>query len=229
MRRLMSVLVILAATACGGGDGGAGDDTQLPDASANLDGAPSSDAPTGPRLDVAWVAAPPLPGQVTAAIFVQAATFHVDRLEVIGDTGDPADTTARDVSVSWSATVHPFRISFFNAPSPAIYSKIRIGIDKGSSNSPSIDIGGSVQIGSGTEPFHIISTKKTDLEITGYNVSLTVGSSATITVDVGLDTALAGIDWMSLPIKNGARTLDDEAAAMDDFIDTLDDTFTRGQ
>jgi hypothetical protein len=228
MRWVMSVLLLVAAVGCGGGDGGM---SALPDGAAGAQDAISSSdgAAFQPGLTIQWVDLPALPGPVSATVTVTSAVFHVEKLEVIGDAGDPAETTKRDYKLTWNATQSPFDDMFINAP-PAIYSKVRIGLDKGSSNAPAFEITGTVVIGGASEPFHITSLKKIDLEVTGYNVNLPVNGSADITVMVGLDDALQNVNWMALPTTNSTRILEDSAptaAAMDALVDDLEETFTR--
>jgi hypothetical protein len=227
MQRLMSVLFV-AVAACGGGDGGAM--TGLPDASSGADDAPGvSDAQAFQGLTLAWNAMPVLPGSVSSIVTVTSVKFHVDKLEVISDAGDPTDTTRRDFDLLWTATSPgPEAYSFFSAP-PAIYSKIRMNIDKGASNAPSVEILGTTTANGAAEPFKITSIKKLDLEITGYNLMLHVGEAKMITCDVGVDAGLANISWGNLPTTSNVRTLDDSAPntqAMDAFFGDLEDVFT---
>lgn len=224
MTRLMSVFLLVVA-ACGGSDGG----SNLADAGASLD-APtgSSDASAAPGLTVQWVAAPAIPGpqQLSTMVNVTSAKFHLKKLEVIGDGGALPETTQDEFDVLWDATHAPPSIFFTTAP-PAIYSKVRLGFDKGSSNAPSIEISGTVLVNGTTEMFRVTSTQKTDVEVGGYSVRLDLGEFEGMPIIVGLDALLADVNWMALPTPGGVRTLDDTSTqAMDSLLDHLEYTFS---
>ncbi len=202
-----------------------------PDAGASQD-APisSSDGAPAPGLMIEWVDSPALPGpqNLPAMVNVTSAKFHIKKLEVISDGGTSPTTTQDEFDIRWNSTMAPQPIFFTSAPVPAIYSKIRLSIDKGSSNAPSVEITGTVTINATTEMFRITSIEKADLEVEGYLVNLTVGDSEGMPIIVGLDALLADVDWMSLPVDGGARTLDDRMgnmAEMDLLFDRLEDTF----
>lgn len=227
MQRLMSVLLVVVA-ACG--DAADGGPSNLADASASADaptGVSDSAVQTGLRLD--WGDLPPLPGPLSATVTVTSVKLHVDRLEVLGDGGSVPQTTREDVALEWSMTASPSVIYMDDAP-PAIYSKVRIGLDKVmANNGPSIEILGTTTANGSAEMFKITTTRKIDLEVTGYNITLGVGSPRTITVMVGLDAGLENVDWAALPVPNSVRTLDDSTANMDAmtaFIDDLALVFT---
>ena len=223
MQRLMSVLLLVAAC---GGDGG--NSQMIPDAPASVDAGASSDSAGFQGLTIQWLASPAVPGpqNLPTMVEVTSAKFHVEKLEAISDGGAVPETTLREFDLEWSATTTPEPIFFTSAP-PAIYSKIRLGLEKGASNAPSIEIRGTVLVGGSTEAFVVSTTQKADLEIGGYAVTLGIGGSETMPVIVGLDALLADVDWMALPTTSGTRTLDDtQAMAVDDLLDRLEDTFT---
>lgn len=226
MQRLMSVFLV-AVAACGGGSGG--DPMGLDASGGGFDASNSSDGAAFQGLTVVWEDAPAIPGpqNLSTMVTVTSAKFHIKKLEVIGDAGDPINTTKDDFDILWDATTSPFPITFFTAPAPAIYSKVRLSIDKGSSDAPSVEIMGTVVINSNTEMFKITTIEKNDLEVRGYNVALGVGESETIPVIVGVDALLANVNWGALPNPGGVRTLDESSAsALDAFLDHLEDTFT---
>jgi hypothetical protein len=223
----MSVLLVVVA-ACGDGNGGGGPMTGA-DASASQD-APfgNSDGAPAPGLVVEWVDSPALPGpqNLPTMVNVSSAKFHIKKLELVSDGGTDPSTTREDFDILWNASVSPPSIHFLSAP-PAIYSKVRLSIDKGSSSSPSIEILGTVTVDATTEMFRISSIEKADVEIEGYFVNLGLGDSQGMPIIVGLDALLADVNWMSLPVDSNARTLDDSnTSAMDALFDQLEDTFT---
>ena len=217
MQRLMSVLLVVAA-GCGGDDG-----ANLTDASTSSDA--SSDAPPGSGLVVQWQASPALPGEVSATVTVTTAAFHVKRLEVLGDAGALAETTRDDYDLVWAGPSEAPPLAFPFAP-PAIYSKVRINLDKGPSNVPSLQITGTTTATGSAESFEITSFDKQSIEVTGYNVRLELGQSKELTVLVRLEDTLSHINWATLPVVGGKRVLDDSnMAAMDALFEDLEDAF----
>jgi hypothetical protein len=230
MSVLLVVVAAAAAAACGDSADG-GNPMGLPDANGGTqDAASSSDGAPAPGLMIEWVDSPALPGpqNLPTMVNVTSAKFHIKKLEVISDGGTSPATTQDEFDIRWNATMAPQPIFFTSAP-PAIYSKIRLSIDKGSSNAPSVEIVGTVTINATTEMFRISSIEKIDLEVEGYLVNLTLGDSEGMPIIVGLDALLADVNWMSLPVESNARTLDDRSATMaemDLLFDHLEDTFT---
>lgn len=200
----------------------------FPDAAGALDAGANSDGAAFQGLTIEWVDSPDLPGSlnISTMVTVSSAKFHVKKLEAIGDGGAVPETTQDEFDVVWNATTSPPLITFFNAP-PAIYSKIRLSLDKGSSNAPSIEIAGTVLVNGTTETFLVTTTQKKDIEVDGYAVILDIGESEGMPIIVGLDALLADVDWMSLPMTNNVRTLDDTRGQdVDALLDHLEDTFS---
>ncbi len=226
MQRLMSVLLV-AVAACGDA---AGDGANLLDAPQGgaADAGTSSDADAFQGLLVAWEAAPALPGSLNlnTMVTVTSAAFHVKKLEAISDGGAVPAATQNEFDVAWNAASQPFDLYFPSAP-PAIYSKIRLGLDKSLANAPSIEITGTVQVDGSIEMFRVTSSRTADLEIGGYAVTLGLGESEGMPVIVKLDALLADVEWRALPTMNGVRVLDDtRTTAMDALFDRLEDAFT---
>jgi hypothetical protein len=225
MERLMSVLLVVVA-ACG--DAGGMSPMGFPDASGALDSASSSDGAPFQGLTLEWADMPVLPGTVSATVTVTSVKFHVKKLEVIGDAGDPMDTTLDEFDLAWSPMMPsgPPRYAFESAP-PAIYSKVRINLDKGPSDAPSVEILGTTTANGSAEMFEITSTRKLDLEVNGYNINFNIGEQETVTVNVELDEGLENINWGNLPMPSNTRTLEDgNTNAMDAFLDDLEAVFT---
>jgi hypothetical protein len=222
----MSVLFLVLA-ACGGsaGDGA----NLLPDApSSGADAGASSDGAPFQGLVVSWEDAPAIPGpqNTVSMIDVTSAKFHIEKLEAISDGGADPSATQQEFDVAWSAVASPADIFFFSAP-PAIYSKIRLSIDAGPANAPSIEITGTVQVNGSTEMFRVTSMQSAALEVSGYAVTLGLGEAEGMPIIVGLDVLLADVDWMALPLQNGVRTLDDtRSTEMTAFFGYLEYTFT---
>jgi hypothetical protein len=227
MQRLMSVLLVVGVAACGGGaDGGSPNISDAPTGTA--DAGASSDGLPFQGLTVDWTASPALPGPLnlsTVNINVTSAKFRIEKLEAISDGGADPSTTMNQFDVLWNATTAPQAIYFFNAP-PAIYSKIRLGLDKSAANAPSIEIAGTVVNNGTTEQFRITSTASADVEVLGYAVNYQLGDNEGMPIIVKLDAFLAEIDWTALPMTNNTRTLDDTRAAdMTALLDRLELAF----
>jgi hypothetical protein len=223
MQRLMSVLLVVVA-ACGGNDGGS---SSFPDAwSGQSDGAAASDSAPAQGLVVDWRDMPTLPGMVSSTVTVFSVKLHVKKLEVVSDGGSVPDTTDDDFDLAWVGSSRPFPISFPTAP-PAVYSKVRINLDKGSSNTPSVEITGSTTASGSAELFTIRSEQKLDLELSYQQFTLLVGDSKTVRVRVALDEGLENIDWVNLRKPSTMRLLDDtDTQAMDAFFDDLEEVFS---
>lgn len=225
MQRLMSVLLVVVA-ACGG-DGGS--PMNFPDASGGgNDAASSSDASIPAQgIKVDWAAVPNLPGQVSSTVTVTSVKFHVKKLEVLGDAGSLPETSDDDFDLVWTPISPVPPPLYFTAAPPAVYSKVRVNLDKGSSNAPSVEILGTTTANGSTEMFEITSEKKLDLELSYQQFSLVIGDSRTIQVSVGLDAGLEKIEWGAMRTVGGVRTLEDtDTQAMDSFFDDLEDVFS---
>jgi hypothetical protein len=227
MKRLMSVLLVVGVAACGGGaDGGSPNVSDAPqgslDAGANADGLPFQ------GLTVEWVGSPPIPGPLGlngVTISVSSARFYIDKLEAISDGGAVPETTQEEFHVLWDISNAPPSILFQNAP-PAIYSKVRLGIDQGPANGASFEITGNVVIAGTSEPFRITSMQKVDLEVEGYAIRLDLGDYEGMPIIVKLDAFLAEVDWSALPVVNNTRTLDDtNSVAIDALLGRFDLAF----
>ena len=215
MPRLVPILLLAAA--CGGGTGGAGDDTNLSDAAA------SSDAPSQHGLLVNIVAMPALPGQLKTDLTVTSAVFHIQRLQVIGDNGQPM--TSAPLVLSWQAEGNPPPIDFPSAPS-GLYSQVSMEIDDASFN-PCYEIFGTTKSMGNMEMFHIVDRNSLDVDITGYTVTLSPGRDAVMGVKLDLKDAIDNVDFGMLPTVQGMRTMDTIDPQMVQFRDKLDEAFKR--
>lgn len=197
------VCCLLAVAACGGDSGG--DPQPSPDAAHSLDAASASDAPAQTGLTVTWMAQPALPGPFANNVIVSAVKLELARVEVIGDAGSTTGTTTMDLEAIWASSGPPFPITFFNAP-PGLYSKISLRID-GNVVAPSYEILGSVIINGTTEQFKISDTDVLLVDINGYSVGLSAGSSAELPIRVELQNALNQVSFATLPVVMGVRTM----------------------
>ena len=216
--RLLLAYLLTAAACGGGGGGGGGDDTPISDAPA------LSDAVAQQGLIVNVVALPALPGEIKSDLTVTSAVFHVQRLQVIGDNGQPMTTTGFELGWQGEGT-NPLPIDFPFAPS-GLYSQVSIEIDALSS-APVYEISGTAKVGGNIEPFHITDTESMDVDITGYAVTLAPGRTAIIGVRLDLRDAIDGIDMATLPMMQGKRTLAPGSSQMGNFRDKLEDAFRR--
>jgi hypothetical protein len=215
----LPLFLLLAAAACGGdGGGSAGDDTQVSDAAA------PSDAPVQQGLIVNVVALPALPGPLKSDLAVTSAVFRIQRLQVIGDNGQPM--TSAPFQLDWQAEgSNPSALDFPSAPS-GLYSQVSIEIDE-AGPMPVYEIRGTAKVNGNTEMFRIIDRDSLDIDITDYNVTLAPGKTAVIGVRLDLKEAIESIDMQALPTMMGMRTLDMASPQMPEFRDDLEDAFKR--
>lgn len=214
----LPLALLLAVAACGGGGGGGGDDVSVSDAPA------ASDAITQQGLIVNFVALPALPGPIKNDLSVTSAVFHIQRLQVIGDNGQPMSNQA--FQLGWqSEGANPAPLDFPTAPS-GLYSQVSIVIDETSAASPVYEIFGTAKVNGNTEMFHVVDRGNLRIDITGYNVTLAPGRSAVVGVRLDLEDAIESIDVASLPTMQGMRTLDGGPKLME-FRDKLEDAFKR--
>ncbi|MBA3465286.1 MAG: hypothetical protein H0T46_35470 [Deltaproteobacteria bacterium] len=214
------VIAIVLLSACGGGGTGGGDDTQVSDASA------SNDAPAPLHgLLVSWTSAPAVPGPIGNYTTVTSALFHVDRLQVIGDNGQPMSNIPFDLE--WKAQgENPATVSFFDAP-PGLYSQVNLEIDA-AVGTPSYVIRGTVRVSGDTKVFVIEDRGSIRVDVRGFAVTLPPGGDATVPVRLDLKPALDTVDWSRVTEDDGVLELDESSSQIDGFRDKLDDAFKRG-
>lgn len=202
MKVVLSSLVAAAVAACGGGPGGgtSGDDTQLSDASSS-----SSDAPAQHQgLSVMWLASPALPGVLKTNLTVSSAKLRLERLEVIGDNGQPM--TDDSVDLNWQTTGDPSPIVFSSAPS-GLYSQVNLHLD-GEIIQYSYEISGTTKVEGETKNYAIHDRNSLDVDVKGYATSLSPGGQSNMTVKIDLRDALDSIHFDQLDDNNGTLTLD---------------------
>lgn len=197
------------------------------------DGSVASDAGNGGEgLAVTWEAMPSIPGSAGSNLQLDSVVFRIDRLQVIGDNGEPGNTTARDLVLAWDDSTggaNPAPVVFDSAP-PALYSKVRLLLDKDASNNPSVEIRGSVTVGGDTDKFRIVSRNDVAVEVSGYTLLLGPGEDLEVRVVIDLPDLLQDLDFeeYDYDAENDEHTLDDsQAGLMAAFLDDLDQVFDR--
>ncbi len=220
--RLAALVALVLGASCGGGDGGTG----IPDASSSSDGSSSSDAPAQLHgLLVSWKAMPMLPGMLKTDLEVTGATFQVNRLQVIGDNGQPSTMTPLTAAWTEQGGGDPATIAFASAPS-GLYSQVTLDIAAAQGNT--YEILGTTKISGVVESFRIHDDNDLDVDITGYTVSLPPGGDATAVIKVELKDAVASVNFDQLPVVGGVRDLGPNDPQMANFRDKLDAAFRRG-
>lgn len=199
MRTLVGCLLIAAATAaCGGPDTGSPTDPDAPS---------PADAPSPTSLRVKWNSMPPIPGSIMNDLNVATATFHLARLQIVGDGGSAGATTLNDFDLTWDdQSPTPRDIVFEGAPL-GLYSTIALGVE-GEVARNSFEITGTVKIGATFEPYRIYDTEPLDIEIHGYEVELEPGTTKTMPVKLDIKNTLRGVEYDALPLVGGVRTLE---------------------
>ena len=218
------LLACLLAAGCGGS--GTGGNTS--DASGSSDALGLNDAPTSlTGLLVSWTANPALPGELRPDLNVSSATFHLARLQVIGDNGQPMIQSPFEIK--WAASEggsNPPTIGFASAPS-GLYSQITLNID-----APLVDtcyeIFGTTKIAGVTEMFHIHDRNALNVDIKNYNITLTPGGTVTAAIRLDLKDAIDSVDFSLLTVDNGYREMDTFDPQMDEFRDRLKTSFKKG-
>jgi hypothetical protein len=218
------LLVCLLAAGCGGsGTGGNPSDANATSDALGLDDAPS--ALTG--LLVSWTANPALPGVLATDLTVTSATFHLARLQVIGDNGQPMIQTPFDLT--WAPSEgggNPPTIGFASAPS-GLYSQVTLDID-----APLVDtcyeIFGTTKISGVTEMFHIHDRNALNVDIKNYTLTLAPGGTVTAAIRLDLRAAIGSIDFSVLGVDNGYRDMDTFDPQMDDFREKIQSSFKKG-
>lgn len=220
----MKVAFALALVAACGGSGGTPSNL---DANASPgDAAASGDAQPVPHgLLVSWKAMPALPGPLEPNLTVTSATFHISRLQVIGDNGQPM--TSVPFTIGWSAesTGDPETIGFSSAPA-GLYSQVTLEMQQ--TGTASYEISGTVKVGATMKPFHVRDTHDVDVDITGYAVTFVPGTDGTLPIKIDLKPPIESVDFAMVTDMNGTLEMGPSDPQMDQLRDKLDDAFKRG-
>lgn len=218
MKYALGLLVLAAA--CGGDDG----------MNVYADANGSSDASVGDGsvphgLLVSWRSNPALPGPVKTDLTVSSAVFHVSRLQVIGDSGQPM--TQVPLTLGWSGEVatDPPTIGFSNAPG-GLYSQIAIDLQP--VGAISYEIRGTVKVGGNTKPFWIHDNAALDVDIPSYAVAFSPGVDATLPVRIDIEPPIDTVDFALVPDIGGTLELGPTDPQIDEVREKIDNVFKRG-
>lgn len=171
-------------------------------------------------LAIAWQTRPAqIPGAVDGNISLDAMTFRLANLRVVGDAG-PGDTrTSTDmVELDWKQGATPPPITFEDAPI-GLYSRV-ILLASGTVEY-AYEISGTVKVnGDAPRPFtiHDLSPLAVTMETSAM---LDPNSRTTLDVTVRIDQALQSLDFSRLREDDGKLTLDTFDDAMADFRNKL--------
>jgi len=205
--RSIGVFLVLAACNVGG--------PAAPDAP----GKPGEDAPH-PSLGmfVNWTASPMLPGMLADKIYVTEATFHLDHLQIVADSGSSTHTKYLLV---WGEDGPPKPDIFPDAP-PGVYSKITLSMMGGSFGNDAFEIRGMWQTIGPPKNFLIRDDRPLNLSI-DCNTTLAAAGSAMIAIKVDLKDAISKIPFPNLDDENGVLILKDKE--LSDFRGRLQGAF----
>ena len=219
----MRVAVVLLALAAGcGGDGG----TNVSDATTSNDSSSSGDASSLHGLLVSWTANPTLPGTLKTDLTVTSATFHIARLQVIGDNAQPMTTSPLAISWKVEGGGDPAIVAFSAAPS-GLYSQVTLHIDEALLGN-CYEIDGTAKVAGVTRSFHIHDRNSLDVDVKNFNVSLSPGGDATVPIRLDLKDAIDSIQFDQLNEENGVLELDTSDPQMENFRDKLEQAFKKG-
>ncbi|MBL0218628.1 MAG: hypothetical protein IPQ07_32710 [Myxococcales bacterium] len=219
----MRVAAVLLALAAGcGGDGG----TNVGDAGTSSDASSSGDASSLHGLLVTWTANPALPGTLKTDLTVTSATFHIARLQVIGDNGQPMTTSPFAISWKIEGGGDPGIVAFPSAPS-GLYSQVTLHIDEPLLNT-SYEITGTAKVGGVTRTFQIHDRNSLNIDVKDFNVSLAPGGDATVPIRLDLKDAIDSIQFDQLNEENGVLELDTTDPQMENFREKLEQAFKKG-
>jgi hypothetical protein len=208
---VIAAVLVAGCTGSGHGD-------PAPDASS------MSDAPLGPRgLYVGVVAMPALPGELRPELTVTAAKFQVQRLQVIGDNGQPMTSAA--FQLSWEGAAAPPVVTFASAPS-GLYSQVNINFD-GPSSGMTYEITGTTRLGGPLKRYRIRDRNSLNINVTGFTAVLSPGSDATLTIALDLSDAIGSIRFDQLGGDDDVLELGPGNPQLQDLRDRLQDAFNQ--
>jgi hypothetical protein len=175
-------------------------------------------------LHVAFAAQPVIPGNVTDAVTLDSAYFNFDNLSVIGDSG-PGDnrTSAHGLNIHFEQGWMPYPEDFPDAPS-GVYSKLSFEID-GHVVNASYRLKGKVNINGTLMPYQIEDRAPLSLSL-DCGLTLQPGGNETITLLIKFQDALSSVDFASLPMDDGALTLEDTNSKIVDFRNQFSQAFS---
>lgn len=192
------------------------------------DGGAMSDTGSDPAfaLRVRWSALPVLPGSVSSSIEVTEASFHVLRMQVIGDASGGEATTARQFELAWAGPAGDPPPTVFPQAPAGLYSQVAFDLD--AQQGMSYEISGVARIGGVLEPFHIVDTEELEISVDGFAVMLEPGKTAEIPVVLDLARPMSRVNFMQLPVVEGVRELDGTSPQIQQLREDLAAAFVPG-
>ncbi|HEY0250015.1 MAG TPA: hypothetical protein VGC41_00725 [Kofleriaceae bacterium] len=178
-----------------------------------------SNSTTTRGLAIDWVTRPAqIPGEVDGNISVNAMTFRLANVRVIGDAG-PGDTrTSKDmVDLAWKTGVAPEPVTFEDAPI-GLYSRV-ILLASGTVEY-AYEISGTAKVNGNTKPFTIHDLSPLAVTM-NTSAMLDPNSTTTLAVTIRIDQALQSLDFSKLTDNSGTLTLDTFDDEMSDFREKL--------
>ena len=213
------LLVCLCAAGCGGAGGGGGDDINpLTDAQA------SSDATNQSGLLVDWMASPALPGPIQTDLTVTSATFQINRLQAIGDNGQP--TTQSAFELAWKTDVHDPATVGLPTAATGLYAQVSIDLAAPVLGN-SFEIVGTTVVAGVTKQYKIHDRNNLDIDVKNYNVALAPGGTETLPITLDLTAALSAVQFNQLQSDDGYLELE-SGSQMTTFRANLQQAFRKG-
>jgi hypothetical protein len=228
MRWLAIWCVSMGAAACADPAGETGDVTP--------DGPPSER--TGLTLE--FIADTEIPAQLGPTVRVDDIYLNGSMIRAIGDatTQDEQPTTRRDHALHWDTGEAPPGLTFSAAPTGEYsYVELRIANRPGAPRYEAFEIRGRVRDDDGDggdgdgdgdrwTDFRIRAVTPIVIAQVPASMRLEAGRPLTIRLELAVRQLLQGIDWASLPRRDGALQLGEETpAALASFCGQLGDAF----
>ena len=170
-------------------------------------GGPVDGSAHGLGMFVNWNANPPIPGVVNDKFTVSDATFQVDHLQIVADSGSVTQTK---FLLAWDASTTPQQDAFPDAP-PGMYSKVTLVMAPGSFGSFSYRIHGTWRDSGETKSFLIEDPAPVNIGF-DCNEMLAAAGSATIGIKVDFQDALGQLDLRTADDEDGVLELHDGTA-----------------
>jgi hypothetical protein len=163
----------------------------------------------GCGLSVPWLVHPDVPSNLAPTVTIETATFMINTLDLIGDTGP---VTAQGITVSWAQGTQPTPVPFANAPS-GLYSKVTLQVDGQFMSADSYTITGHAVANGTMYPYtiHDRFALSVSLDTTAH---LDPGTLQPVPIEVDLTKCVGLVDWNLVHVDNNVLNLDTD----DDWI-----------
>lgn len=191
MRRIASLALASLATACGPGTG-------TPDG-GDVDGG------GGGGLVFAFVA--PALDQQLGGLYIDKLTVSMADLRAVGDAapGDDRTYVAR-LAIELDSDARP-ELELRDAP-PGRYSAFEFAIDRAADGEEAWTMRGEVDVGGAVEEFTIEDDATTPVSLALVGLDLGPGEAVAVTISIDAAAVVDGIDWSSVPVDDGRRTIE---------------------